>query len=141
VARQHGASPLMSSNAVWLPCIIAGFLPSVIYCLYIMKKNGTGMEFLGKARSSYWVMAALMGFLWYGSILIYGFAASRLGDIGAALGWPLFLSAIVIMSTVVGLLAREWQVSFAGPFRTLMTGLLFLLIAIVVLSSAGRMSA
>lgn len=139
-ARRHGASAVMTSNAVWLPCIVAGFLPSVIYCLHIMRKHGTGGEFFKNARYHYWLMAACMGLLWYGSILLYGFSARSLGDIGAAIAWPLFLSAIVIMSVVVGLFTGEWKPSSTGPFRTLLFGLLVLLIAIGVLSEAGRIS-
>ena len=38
-AQQHGASLAMMSNAVWLPCLYAGFLPGVIYCYILMRKN------------------------------------------------------------------------------------------------------
>ncbi|MGA3194990.1 MAG: L-rhamnose/proton symporter RhaT, partial [Terriglobales bacterium] len=38
-AQRHGASLAMMSNAVWLPCLYAGFLPGVIYCYILMRKN------------------------------------------------------------------------------------------------------
>jgi len=82
-----------------------------------------------------------MGLLWYGSILLYGFAVRSLGDIGTAIGWPLFLSAIVVMSVVVGLFTGEWKPSLTGPFRTLLFGLFVLLIAIGVLSEVGKLPA
>lgn len=141
LARDRGASNVMLSNAIWLPCVYAGFIPGVIYCVYLMRKNSALSEFLRNAKWHYWLMGASMGLLWYGSVLLYSFSAMRLGDIGTAIGWPLFLSSIVVMSTVVGLFTGEWKLTLNGPFRTLLVGLFFLLFAIAVLSEASRMTA
>ncbi|MBV9038827.1 MAG: hypothetical protein JO182_30360 [Acidobacteriaceae bacterium] len=139
-ARLRGASAVMTSNAVWLPCVYAGFIPGVIYCFYLMKKNATVDGIRTQAAWYYWLMAACMGLLWYGSILLYSLSVGELGDLGAAIGWPLFLSSIVLVSTCIGILTGEWSPSFRGPFRTLVIGLVFLLGAIGLLSQAGRMS-
>jgi L-rhamnose-H+ transport protein len=139
-ARDAGASEVMTSNAVWLPCVYAGFIPGAIYCVYLMRKQDVVSDFFGRARWYYWPGAASMGLLWYGSILVYALAASKLGEIGTAIGWPLFLSAIVVMSNIVGVLTSEWKPSATGPFRTLLAGLCCLLIAIVVVSQAGRIT-
>jgi L-rhamnose-H+ transport protein len=88
----------------------------------------------------YWLMAASMGLLWYGSILLYSLSANRLGTLGPSIGWPLFLSSIVLVSTVIGVLTGEWVPSLKGPFRTLLAGLVLLIAAIAVLSEAGRLS-
>jgi L-rhamnose-H+ transport protein len=138
-AHLRGASSVMMSNAVWLPCVLAGFLPGVIYSLYVMKTHGVVGEFAANARWYYWPAAMLMGALWYGSILVYAFATIRLGDIGTAIGWPIFLAAIVVASNIVGTITGEWKLSFRGPFRTLSIGLVFLMLAIVILGVAGTM--
>lgn len=140
-ARDNGASMIMTSNAIWLPCVYAGFIPGVIYCLYLMQKRATLGQMSTNSHWYYWLMAACMGLLWYGSILLYSLSASQLGPVGTSIGWPLFLSAIVVMSTVVGVVTREWKVSSYGPFRTLVAGLACLVAAITVLSIAGRMAA
>jgi L-rhamnose-H+ transport protein len=139
-ARDRGASAVMSSNAVWLPCVYAGFLPGVLYCIHLMRKNSTLSVVRPQARWYYWLMAAWMGLLWYGSILLYSIAAARLGTLGPAIGWPLFLSAIVLLSTVLGVMTHEWVPSTKGPFRTLMVGLVVLIGAIGVLTEAGQLS-
>ncbi len=140
-ARTRGASVAMSSNAVWLPCVYAGFIPGVFYCIFLMRKNATTSGILSNAAWYYWLMAACMGLLWYGSIILYSLSASHLGSLGPAIGWPLFLSAIVLVSTIVGTLTGEWTPSTSGPFRTLLFGLALLIGAIGLLSEAGRMSA
>ncbi len=139
-ARDRGASVAMSSNAVWLPCVYAGFAPGVFYCLYLMKKNSTLSAFRPKARWYYWLMAACMGLLWYGSILLYSLSTTLLGTLGTSIGWPLFLSSIVLISTIVGVLTGEWAPSVRGPFRTLLIGLFLLIGAIGLLSEAGQLS-
>ena len=138
-AHSRGASSVMMSNAVWLPCVLAGFIPGVIYSLYVMKTHNAVGEFVVNSRWYYWPAAMLMGALWYGSILVYAFATIRLGDIGASIGWPIFLAAIVVASNIVGTLTGEWKLSFSGPFRTLSLGLIFLLLAILILGKAGTM--
>jgi L-rhamnose-H+ transport protein len=139
-ARDQGASAVMSSNAVWLPCVYAGFIPGVLYCIYLMRKNSSTAFIRSHAAWYYWLMAACMGLLWYGSILLYSLSTTLLGTLGPSIGWPLFLSCIVLMSTVVGVLTGEWNPSIRGPFRTLLLGLFLLIGAIGVLSEAGRLS-
>jgi L-rhamnose-H+ transport protein len=140
-ARIRGASTAMSSNAVWLPCVYAGFIPGVLYCLYLMRRNSNLRVISKNAAWYYWLMAACMGLLWYGSIILYSLSATYLGTLGPEIGWPLFLSAIVLVSTVLGTLTGEWVPSTSGPFRTLLFGLILLIGAIGLLSEAGRMSA
>ena len=139
-ARDRGASAVMSSNAVWLPCVYAGFVPGVFYCIYLMRKNSSTALIRTHAVWYYWLMAASMGLLWYGSILLYSLSTTLLGTLGPSIGWPLFLSSIVLMSTVVGVLTGEWIPSMKGPFRTLLVGLFLLIGAIGVLTEAGQLS-
>ncbi len=139
-ARDHGASAVMSSNAVWIPCVYAGFIPGVLYCVYLMKRNATVGVFLAHAAWYYWLMAAGMGLLWYGSILLYSLSTTLLGTLGPSIGWPLFLSSIVLLSTIVGVVTGEWKPSIRGPFRSLLIGLCLLVVAIAVLSEAGKLS-
>ena len=48
-----------------------------------------------------------MGLLWYGSIILYSISTVKLGDLGTSIGWPLFLAAIVVASTVFGVADRR----------------------------------
>jgi L-rhamnose-H+ transport protein len=138
LAQQQGASLAMMSNAVWLPCLYAGFLPGVIYCLVLMRKRGT----VGKLRLPgtwyYWPAAASMGLLWFGSIILYSIATLKLGDLGTSIGWPLFLASIVVASTFFGVLTGEWARTGTRPIRTMILGVSFLVGAIAILSYAGR---
>jgi L-rhamnose-H+ transport protein len=140
-ALANGASPAMMSNAVWLPCLFAGAVPGVVYCLFLMRRNRNTHALAGQARWYYWVMAALMGVLWFGSIMCYSIATVKLGDLGPVIGWPLFMSAIVIASSIAGVLTGEWKdvgpLPSSGPIRFMYAGVACLLVAMAVLAWAS----
>jgi L-rhamnose-H+ transport protein len=110
----------------------------VIYCLILMRKNGN-MSALGLPGTwYYWLASAGMGFLWYGSIILYSISTVKLGDLGTSIGWPLFLASIVVASTIFGVLTGEWSRTGTRPIRTMILGVSFLVLAIAILSYAGR---
>jgi L-rhamnose-H+ transport protein len=137
-AQQNGASLAMMSNAVWLPCLYAGFLPGAIYCLVLMRKNHNTTRLGLPGTWYYWLIGASMGFLWFGSIILYSIATVKLGDLGTSIGWPLFLASIVVASTVFGILTGEWKRTGTRPLQTMILGVGFLVLAIAILSYAGR---
>jgi len=138
VAQQHGASVAMMSNAVWLPCLYAGFLPGVIYCYILMRKRSNVGDLRLPGTWYYWLVGASMGLLWYGSIILYSISTVKLGELGPAIGWPLFLAAIVVASTVFGVATGEWARTGTRPITTMVAGVGFLVLAIAILSYAGR---
>lgn len=137
-AQEHGASQAMMSNAVWLPCLYAGFLPGAIYCYMLMRRNGNVAALRLPGTWYYWLVGATMGFLWFGSIILYSISTVKLGDLGTSIGWPLFLASIVVASTIFGALTGEWARTGTRPIRTMILGVGFLVLAIAILSYAGR---
>jgi L-rhamnose-H+ transport protein len=136
VARSFGASELNAMNAVWLPLMIAGAVPNVLYCAWLMKRNHSGKKY--REGHSHWVLAAIMAGFWFGSTLLYGLAAGQLGAWGPILGWPLFMSLIVIFATTLGVFTGEWKGSGLLPIRVQWTGVAVLVLAIFVLAGSSR---
>jgi L-rhamnose-H+ transport protein len=136
-AETAGASPVWSINAVWLPLMMAGAIPSLFYCPYLMKKNKTSANFSLPGTGSYWLLALLMALLWFSSTIMYGVASGKLGELGAVLGWPLFMSLIVITASVLGIVTGEWRNTGKSPVCIQMAGAGTLVLAVVVLSRAG----
>ena len=139
-AQQHGASVAMMSNAVWLPCLYAGSIPGAIYCFYLMKQK----KILGALTLAgtwyYWPVSASMGLLWFGSIILYSISTVKLGALGPVIGWPLFLGAIVISSTVLGVATGEWSNTGKTPIKIMILGVSCLVLAIAILSYAGNIN-
>lgn len=135
-ALQAGAQQHWTVNAIWLPLMAAGAIPNLLYCAFLLKKNNTREKF-GNGTNKYWALAAVMAFFWFASTIMYGVASARLGDLGPVVGWPLFMSLIVIVASVVGLMTGEWKNAGRAPVRIQSAGVVILIIAVVVFSRAS----
>ena len=134
-ARQHGASARLATTAAWIPVLFAGAVPGFIYCGYLLRKNQSGREYLPLHTLPYWFLALAMGVLWFGSVVLYGWAALRIGELGAVLGWPLFMVTIVLGSTLWGIVTGEWRNARRRARLLMGSGVAVLVVAIVVLTS------
>lgn len=137
-AQRLGAGPVWAPNAAWLPVMLAGAVPNLVYCLYLLKKNKTSSRFADSGTAPYWFYAFVMAVFWFGSTSLYGIASGKLGSWGTILGWPLFMSLIVITASVLGIVTGEWKNSGKQPLRIQMGAVTVLVLAVFVLSAASR---
>jgi L-rhamnose-H+ transport protein len=137
VARVLGANALNAANAVWMPLMLAGAVPNILYCLWLLRKNATVQRF-GNGRMSHWGLAFVMAVFWFGSTLLYGWSTVKLGGWGPILGWPLFMSLIVITASLLGMFTGEWKQSGTSPLRIQWTGVALLVVAVFILASTSR---
>jgi L-rhamnose-H+ transport protein len=137
-AKAAGTIPAWRTNAVWLPLMAAGAIPNLLYCFFLMRKKSTLANYSIHGTGAYWGLAVLMAFLWFTSTLIYGVASGRLGELGPILGWPFFMSLIVIVASILGIVTGEWKGAGKAPLRIQLTGVAILVVAVIVLSTAGR---
>lgn len=137
-AMRLGAAPHWAPNAAWLPVMLAGAIPNLAYCLYLLNKNRTASRFGDPESATYWFYAFIMAAFWFGSTSLYGIASGKLGSWGPILGWPLFMSLIVITASVLGILTGEWKNSGKQPLRIQMSAVGVLVLAVFVLAIASR---
>jgi L-rhamnose-H+ transport protein len=136
-ALQLGAREYNATNVIWLPLLLGGAVPNILYCLWLLKKNGSAKKFPG-GGVHHWALAGVMAVFWFGSTLLYGLAATRLGSLGPILGWPLFMSLIVIAASLLGVFTGEWKNSGAAPLRIQWAGVGLLIVAVFVLAATSR---
>jgi len=137
-AMRRGTAPLWAPNAAWLPVMVAGSIPNLAYCIYLLNKNRTSSRFSDSGTSPYWIYAFIMAAFWFGSTSLYGIASGKLGSWGTILGWPLFMSLIVITASALGILTGEWQNSGKQPLRIQMGAVAVLVLAVFVLAISSR---
>jgi L-rhamnose-H+ transport protein len=138
-AQKNGAPKLWSSNAAFLPLMLAGGVPNLAYCVYLMRKKNTTNRFREAGSWSHWLLAALMAISWFGSTILYGASTTTLGQLGTVLAWPLFMSLIVITATICGAVTGEWKDAGSQPFRMMASGVGVLIAAIFVLGLSSRL--
>ena len=139
-ARAHGATALNASNAVWIPLMMAGAVPNLAYCIWLFRRNRTGNRFAA-GGAGHWVLAFVMGFFWFVSTVLYGLATVELGAWGPILGWPVYMSLIVITASLLGMLTSEWKNSGRWPLRIQWLGVALLIGAVFMLTETSRLLA
>jgi L-rhamnose-H+ transport protein len=137
VVQQHSSSS-MASIAVWLPVLLAGGIPGVVYTLTLLRANRTFGLFHAGGTAPYWPLVVVMGLLWLGSIVVYGNGVSKIGALGLVVGWPVFMSGAVIASAAWGSLFGEWKNSGKTAKLSMTAGVFCLMVAITILSRAGQ---
>ncbi|MCX7605309.1 MAG: hypothetical protein N2036_14635 [Bryobacteraceae bacterium] len=137
-AIRLGASADFAGNALWALALGGGFFVNAGYAVYLLGRNRTwGVYASPGARGWYWAGAALMGFLWYIGVSIYGMGAAAMGRLGGVLGWPIFMSTVIIMANVWGAATGEWKGAGAQAMRLMWAGVLILVAAIAVIAQAN----
>ena len=139
LAIKHGASPLWATNAAWLLVFTVAYGVFVLYALFLMARNKTFSGLTAPGTGSYWILAAIMGILWAGGIVLYGTGAAFMGSLGAYAGWPLLLIAAIGASNLSGVIIGEWKGTGSKPGRVMALAMAVLFVAAVMLGFANRM--
>ena len=134
-----GASPSAALNAVWMVALAGGFLANAVYTCYLMTRNKTWKNFTLPKTGPFWLIGLVMGALWYFGVVLYGRGAASMGDIGSVIGWPVFLAAMIVFSSIWGFITGEWKGSSAQARRFMAGGFVVLMLACVLLGIANRM--
>jgi L-rhamnose-H+ transport protein len=138
-AVELGASVSNKYNAIWAPLYTASLVPYLVYCIYLWRKNHSFGLFRAPGTGINWLYGAVMGLLWMGSSAIYGVGAARIGDMGPVLGWPLFMSIIIITSSVWGFLTGEWKGAGKKSTNAMVGAITFLILGFITLAYSGTL--
>jgi L-rhamnose-H+ transport protein len=139
-AAELGTEQSYQANVIWAPLLTATFIPYLFFCARLWRKNRSWGLFFAPKTASHWLFGFLMGALWFSSIVIYGAAAARMADLGPVLGWPLFMSAIILTSNVWGLAIGEWKGASRPSLITMVAGLGGLVLGFCTLAWSSRLA-
>eukprot|EP00931_Biecheleriopsis_adriatica_P116080 TRINITY_DN91781_c0_g1_i1.p1 TRINITY_DN91781_c0_g1~~TRINITY_DN91781_c0_g1_i1.p1 ORF type:complete len:363 (-),score=57.50 TRINITY_DN91781_c0_g1_i1:210-1298(-) len=140
-AVSHGADETMKLNAIYCISIAAGGIPNLAYTSWKVMSNGDrpwkhGVSAFAKNLS----LTAVMGVLWFGSNVAFGAASSMLGDLGATIGFPIYIIGMVVVANVSGIVQGEWKGAGAKAKVCMVVGLALLVLAIGACWLAGSAS-
>lgn len=139
-ALELGVSKASQANVIWAPLVSASLVPYLIYCIYLWRKNRSFHNYALPGTGAYWVFGAIMGVLWFGSTAIYGASASHLQAMGPILGWPLFMSSIIITSNIWGFATGEWTGTTRKPRLIILAGIFVLILGFVALAVSSSLN-
>jgi len=130
VAVEHGGDPHFSQMAAWVPFLFGGAIPNLGFCLHRLFSGRSFAAFRVPATRWYWIYAIGMAAFWLGSSLLYGFGAMRLGVWGPTFAFPIYISLIVVYTTLLGLLVGEWRQASLRSLVLLHSGVVLLLVSV-----------
>ena len=133
-AVAHGAGTLSAANAVWGLAVSAGSFPGLAWCAWSLFRHKQWHLFRSGPRLRNSALCALMAFLWISGTVCYGMAAGMLGQLGPVIGWPIYMSAIILSSAFWGWISGEWRGIAGRPPRVMGLGIVIQVLVIVMLS-------
>lgn len=139
-ALKLGASPVYSTLASWLPVFWGAALALLAWFGGLQIRRGTWRKNFGPNAAYDWSMGILMGVIWFIATIPYGMGAYYLGRLGTSVGWAVNIAFSLIVANVFGFLTREWTGAPPRALRTLFSGLIVLLGAIVLLAVGSSMT-
>lgn len=144
-AAAHGAGHFQG-NVIYIFSNSGAFLTTMLYCLFLHRKEDTFAEFTAPAgdaskaslKSNY-MLATLTGFLWFGQFFFYNLGHVRMGAYKFT-SWAIHMTMLVLFSSLVGLVLREWR-GCGKPTKAVLAIAIALLISAVLLIAHGNQEA
>lgn len=131
-----GVSQTVAPNAVWAVTLLGGFVVNLAYTVYLIRKNKNWRLFSLRGTLIYYFYTFIMGFLWAGSVIVYGMGAANLGELGGSVGWAAFNATGIVCANVLGIVTGEWKGVSKKGMRLMALGLAVLLVGIFLVKLA-----
>jgi L-rhamnose-H+ transport protein len=127
-------APYNAGYAQLLPYFIGGFIVNTIYCVYLFIKNKSFSKYFNSSDNPKNMLlgVSMSGFFIVGMVLYTIALTIYIKDIGAVVGWPLFMAATIMSANILGLMSGEWKNVSRKAFVKLYGGIGLLIVAIVL---------
>lgn len=144
IAKAHGAGQ-WGGNIAYLTANTGAFVTSVIYALWLARKNKSISEFVKLPKNHKparlmlnYALAVLVGTLWYGQFFFYNLGHVRMGEQYAFSSWAIHMTMLVLFSNVTGIFFREWKGCSRKTIGYVITGVIVLLAAVMMLTYGNQ---
>lgn len=138
VAAKYGAGHFQG-NVIYLFSHSGAFTTTLIYCLYLIRRDKSVAEF-GSARGAplavNYALSILTGLLWYLQFFFYGLGHVRMGEFKFS-SWAIHMIILILLSCGFGVAIGEWKACRPST-KFVVTAAIALLFAAVGLLTYGN---
>jgi len=117
--------------------LFGGFFSSCLYCAVKLSKNKSWKNFKKPKVMFAVVIALLMAFLHDAAVGLFGFGASKLGDLGVSVGYTVFMAFSIMIGNFNGFLTGEWKNAGKKALHWIYAGILLLVVAVCILGTSN----
>lgn len=122
VAVANGASAQDANNAVWGLAVSAGALPSILFCLTLLTRNASWADFSATSSLYNAAICVAMASFFITATVGYGMGAAAMGELGPVVGWPVYISSLIIGNNFWGWATGEWRDSPRSALGVMVAG-------------------
>lgn len=144
IALLKGANPELVMNVRFLFASTGAFLSTLPITLWQLSKKGSlseltgaGIRGPGSPMNIFW--GCLAGLLWYLQFIFYGMGHNRMETLGFA-SWPLHMIMLILFSTLVGIIRREWSGCSPGIKYFISIGIGILVLAVLIIGYGNHLN-
>jgi L-rhamnose-H+ transport protein len=145
IALGKGANPELVMNVRFLFASTGAFLSTLPITLWQLSKKGSLSELAGAGAHGmpaspmniFW--GCLAGLLWYLQFIFYGMGHNRMDTLGVA-SWPLHMIMLILFSTLVAIIRREWTDCLPGTKRFISIAIGILVLAVLVIGYGNHLN-
>ena len=116
--------------------LFGGFFSSCLYCAVKLSQKKSWKNFKKPKVMFAVIIALLMAFLHDAAVGLFGFGASKLGDLGVSVGYTVFMAFSIMVGNFTGFLTGEWKNAGKKALRWIYTGILLLVVAVCILGAS-----
>jgi L-rhamnose-H+ transport protein len=152
-----GTTELWQGLPVLCVVLAGGLTTNLIWCAYLIARNGTFGQFTGRQRLNNdnvveaateatrppllrnYLFAALGGTLWYFQFFFYTMGESQMGRFGFS-SWTIHMASIILFSTLWGFALKEWSAASRRTRRVVWMGIGTLLFSTIVIGFGNMLT-
>jgi L-rhamnose-H+ transport protein len=123
---------LYRNNVVYVVLLWGGLTTNLVWCLILNFKNNSFGDYTNKTTPllSNYIFSALAGTTWFLQFFFYGMGESKLGN--GPSSWILHMAFIILVANVWGLILKEWKGVSPITRKTILTGIVVIIISVLV---------
>jgi L-rhamnose-H+ transport protein len=123
---------LYRNNVVYVVLLWGGLTTNLIWCLILNARNKSFGDYTNASTPllKNYIFSALAGTTWFLQFFFYGMGESKLGN--GPSSWILHMAFIILIANVWGLLLKEWKGVSPITRKTILTGIVVIIISVLV---------
>jgi L-rhamnose-H+ transport protein len=136
IAKHLNPGSVWVYNPVYAIILIGGFIANVVYCVSMIVKRKSFIDFRKPNTGKYYWLAALAGLLWFSQFVFKGMGTSKMSADMRYITWCLLFSLVIIFSNLIGIIIGEWKGVSRKTLLVISAGLLVMLVSVLVIGFA-----
>jgi L-rhamnose-H+ transport protein len=140
MAVARGNNPLFQNNVIFVVLLWGGLTTNLVWCMILNYRNKSFGDYINRKTPllSNLFFAGLAGTIWFFQFFFYGMGESKLGN--GASSWILHMAFIILISSMWGLILKEWKGVSRKTYFTISAGILTIIISVFLVGYGNSLN-